>query len=600
MAAGLGTLLSPVGAACDVTLPDAPPTPSRSERRAATRRLLKERRESLGRARRALEIVRLLSADDAARAVGAGEATPDGAVADVAADTDAAAIADAGVVAGDAAPDVASAGAVEAAALAREALAGARLDARRREALEAELESIPEARLLCGCDAALWRAWWAVRIVAEEMSAIPELREACFEHPGADFTRDRELPLDRLLALIMAMGGDCLDEELWDACWLTGRVPSVSALEQRRALLTEEGCMYLYRRVTEECLLLAGAPEPPESFHGIARVLAVDGTDVNVCPDPGNEETRVGGRGKRRGWNQYHLNCLYDVAAKSLVAAELQPKRRTHETQATCDMISALELDRLTLLVGDRGYGSLNLVETVRRKDNLECLIRVRDNWIKEVAALPAEELDVDIVVHVITTQTKADKERVRAGLAKYLSGASRYGKYKKSQTWFYESEVDVAFRVVRVRLDNGDLETLVTTLPREGFPPGALRDLYHERLGIENAFRVLKWQNHLAQMHCRRDGLARQEVWARLAMHNLVSAVVACAERRRPHGGAGRETVCDRHRATFCCATFLLNPGACPACVTEMIARARTPVRPGRLWARHKRAIGYASSLWR
>jgi hypothetical protein len=33
--------------------------------------------------------------------------------------------------------------------------------------------------------------------------------------------------------------------------------------------------------------------------------------------------------------------------------------------------------------------------------------------------------------VRVITTQTKADKERVREGKAKCLSGASRFGKYK-------------------------------------------------------------------------------------------------------------------------------------------------------------------------
>lgn len=158
---------------------------------------------------------------------------------------------------------------------------------------------------------------------------------------------------------------------------------------------------------------------------------------------------------------------------------------------------------------------------------------------------------------------------------------------------------MDVRFRVVRVRLDSGEVETLVTTLPREGFPPEVLSELYHQRWSIENSYRVLKWQNHLARMHCRRDDLSRQEVWARLAMHNLVSAVVACAGRLFPHEDAPDakyRTVIDRHRATFCCATFLLNPGACPACVTEWIARGRTPVRPGRTSPRDKRAIGFAA----
>lgn len=592
VAAGLGTLLSPVAAPPGGT-PVVPRRPPRSQRRAVTRRLRREQRASVERVRRALEIISLLSADDRARALEPGA-------------TDAATTGDADVAMGD--PDVAerhiavdgeAAAALAAiAAIAGAALAGARLDDATREALEAELGSIPEAGLLEGSDAALWRAWWAVRLVAEEMRGVPELREACFAHPDSDFTRERDLPLHRLLVLLMAMGGGCLDEELWDAMWPTGSVPSASALTQRRELLTDAGCMYLFRRVTEECMVLAGSVEPPEPFHGIPRLLAVDGCDVNVSPDPNSKETRVGGR-KRKGWNQYHLNCLYDVGAQQFVAAELQPKRRTHETKATCDMVSALELDCLTLLVGDRGYGSLNLIETVRRKENLHCLIRVKNNWIREIAELKDGEDDVDMCIRVITTQTKADKERIREGKAKYLSGASKFGKYKRSQVWFYESEVDVRFRVVRVALDSGEVETLVTTLPREGFPPEVLSELYHVRWQIENSYRVLKWQNHLARMHCRRDDLSRQEVWARLAMHNLVSAVVACAGRLFPHEDAPDakyRTVCDRHRATFCCATFLLNPGACPSCVTEWIARGRTPVRPGRTSPRDKRAIGFAA----
>jgi len=113
----------------------------------------------------------------------------------------------------------------------------------------------------------------------------------------------------------------------------------------------------------------------------------------------------------------------------------------------------------------------------------------------------------------------------------------------------------------------------------------------------------VLKRQNHLAQMHCRRDDFARQEVWCRLAMHNLVSAVVACAERAYPHEdaeGTKHATVPDRHRATFCCATFLLNPDACPAGVLERIAGRRTPVRPGRTSVRDKGSVGFAALFGR
>ena len=158
--------------------------------------------------------------------------------------------------------------------------------------------------------------------------------------------------------------------------------------------------------------------------------------------------------------------------------------------------------------------------------------------------------------------------------------------------------------------LGNGELETLVTTLPRDRFPPEVLRDLYHTRWRIENGFRVLKWQNHLAQMHCRIDGLSRQETWLKLASHNLVSAAVAAAEALHPHvdaPGAKYDTVPDRHHATVCVTSFLLSPHSRwdpPAdgreCVTRSIASHRTQLRTGRTSPRRKRAIGHAPSHYR
>ena len=474
-----------------------------------------------------------------------------------------------------------------------------------------ELASIPEVADLVD-DVVLLLLADIVEGVVREILLSPELRGACLTDPVADFSRERVLTLARLVRIMLCMGGGCLDEELWEACWREGPVPTASALTQRRRLPAEEGARYVFRRVTEECLAFAGdvPREGAPDLHGIEAFYAADATDVNVWPDASAEETRVGGEGERRGWNQYHLNCLYDVATETFVAAEPRPKRRTHETRALADMIRSMSFDRLTLVAGDRGYGSLNLIETVRRTDNLECLFRVRDNWIKEVARLAMEEIDEDLVVHVITTQRKCDKERVRANLAKYLSGASKFCKYKKSQVWDFESEVDVCFRVVRVRLGNGELETLVTTLPRDRFPPEVLRDLYHTRWRIENGFRVLKWQNHLAQMHCRIDGLSRQETWLKLASHNLVSAAVAAAEALHPHvgaPGAKYDTVPDRHHATVCVTSFLLSPHSRwdpPAdgreCVTRSIASHRTQLRTGRTSPRRKRAIGHAPSHYR
>ena len=53
------------------------------------------------------------------------------------------------------------------------------------------------------------------------------------------------------------------------------------------------------------------------------------------------------------------------------------------------------------------------------------------------------------------------------------MSGTSKFGKYKKSQTWDFESPFDMTIRIVRVKLPNGNYETLATSLNRFfDFPP--------------------------------------------------------------------------------------------------------------------------------
>ena len=248
--------------------------------------------------------------------------------------------------------------------------------------------------------------------------------------------------------------------------------------------------------------------------------------------NPSDTATHVKGTGKKKGYNQHHLSCLRNGCNCLIAATMLQAISALNETAAAVDMIKDLQLDGLSLFLGDRGYGCLNLIEAIRRKENLECLIRVKEGWINETKALPLEELDRDMTIHVVTTQRKEDKERFKSGQAKYLSGQSKFGKYKSSQTWNFESEVDVTFRVVRFRLDNGTWETLVTTLSREEYPLEVLKKLYFLRWGnIENAFRVLKWDNHLSQMHCKLDNSSRQEIFARIAMYNIVSCVIQIAE---------------------------------------------------------------------
>ena len=176
-----------------------------------------------------------------------------------------------------------------------------------------------------------------------------------------------------------------------------------------------------------------------------------------------------------------------------------------------------------------------------------------------------------------------------------------------------------MTFRVVRLKLDSGAWETLVTTLDEAEYPLEKIKELYFLRWGgVENAFRVLKWDNHLAQMHGKKDVYAQQEIWARLAMFNIVSSVVSCAyemEKLMKELGLGfqgttaaekkkekqkHERIINRRFATHVVCDFLKNSDYLHFDVIQLLLRFKTPVRSGRSFKRDMRAIGFAQFSYR
>ena len=80
-------------------------------------------------------------------------------------------------------------------------------------------------------------------------------------------------------------------------------------------------------------------------------------------------------------------------------------------------MVKSNTFDKVILLA-DRGYGSLNLLETIHRTDGLDYLFHIKNDWLTEVKALPIKEFDTEIEFELRTTATKEDKELFAKGKA--------------------------------------------------------------------------------------------------------------------------------------------------------------------------------------
>ena len=86
--------------------------------------------------------------------------------------------------------------------------------------------------------------------VIRDMAKHPEDFCRC---PEKDFTRNRKLPFEKLLTLLVKMGGHSLRDEMLDCLAFQETPASASALVQQRSKLLPEALEYLFREFTNRC-----------------------------------------------------------------------------------------------------------------------------------------------------------------------------------------------------------------------------------------------------------------------------------------------------------------------------------------------------------
>lgn len=392
------------------------------------------------------------------------------------------------------------------------------------------------------------------------------------KNPQTDFTRDRKLSFDKLMHLLLGMRGNSINKELYDY-FKDDEIMTSSAFVQQRDKLLPEAMEYLLHEFNTQC----NDTKTYEGYH----LYAVDGTDVNIAKNPDADSFIE--NGQNEGYNQLHVNELYDLLNKTYVDAIIQPRPKMYEVKAAIDMIKRNSLSDKTILIADRGYGSMNLMEHIHRTENLEYLIRVKNDYIKEIKALPMKELDTTISIELRTTQTNEDKLLYEQGKTKWIIGPSKFGKEKKGITWDFESPFTMTLRVVRFKITDNTYETIVTSLNRFAFPTNKIKELYHFRWGIETSFRELKYAIGLVNFHAKKEDFIKQEIFARLIMYNFCERITLRVVIKQSKENKWT------YQANFTmgihiCVDFFRYRGKEPPDVEKLISRYILPVREGRV----------------
>ncbi|MFQ7353394.1 MAG: transposase [Coprococcus phoceensis] len=216
----------------------------------------------------------------------------------------------------------------------------------------------------------------------------------------------------------------------------------------------------------------------------------------------------------------------------------------------------------------------------ILKRDFFDYVVRVRDSDNSCMVSglnLPKTE-EYDITKRVVLTRHFSGPAAINTEKYKYLSKKSRFDYIENSKSPDYE----ITIRFVRFLLDDNTYEVIATSLPEEIFSMEDLKEIYHQRWGIETGFRELKYILGLSAFHSKQENSILQEIYARLVMYNF-SMLIAQHVKPKEKDLKYRLQI-NFTQATKICLNFFRYKGKEPPYDIEAtIQRFLLPIRPNR-----------------
>lgn len=436
-----------------------------------------------------------------------------------------------------------------------------------------------------------------------------ETRNEYLADPARDFTRKRKITLETLVNYQLFRGGGTGTTSLIDFFGPGAARPTQSAMIQRRDRIGEGFHERLFH-VTNKVLLREAL------YRGRYNLLACDGTDLNITPDPADAITYCSSPtvlcAEPKGFSQLHVNALVNVLSGQFVDAEVQGLHETDERDACISMAERRPDGVEDIIVADRGYESWNLMAHLIRGGR-HFVIRAKDSErgsLRSGLGLPEGESDTWMKVRITKSRSKAIRGNP---LYRSLPSKCRFDFLPPPRLPRGRGHIadigeipfhEISFRAVRIRLgdDAGEpFEVLLTDLGEREFPVRELKEIYHLRWGVETSFRELKYCDGLVNIHSRKRRHAVQEVFMALVAHNLAKAIclAACKPRK-----TGKHVYAINYRiAAYVCRMFVSRRDggrAGPVETVAELAKNLSPVRPDRTFERNVRTQSFVSFNYR
>ncbi|MCD6543847.1 MAG: IS4 family transposase [Flavobacteriaceae bacterium] len=328
------------------------------------------------------------------------------------------------------------------------------------------------------------------------------------------FTRDRKLPIRKLIIIIMSLNR-AIQRELdsffkkLDSSDYTIREATKGAFSQARSKLNEWG----FKRLNE--VAVDTFYERAEYYTwNFFRLLAVDGTRI-MLPNHHTIKEEFGecsfGPNADSKRSMAIGSMLYDVLNQITIDAQLSPYKNTNNKRGSERALLEKHMPKLKqgdLLLLDRGYSSFALFFLLKAQ-NIEFCVRMKGSWWKEVRKF-RESGEKERIV----TFTLPDKDQKK--LSQYPKSASK----------------PIKCRLIRVELDKGEI--LCTSLiDTKQYPHEQFKELYHFRWNEEEAYKLLKNRIELEDFSGKTAKAVKQDFHAKIFLLTLSAAYAHPIEER-------------------------------------------------------------------
>ncbi len=413
------------------------------------------------------------------------------------------------------------------------------------------------------------------KLLRNSIERIINNKEKYVTSPAA-FTRNRKMPMEKTIEMILTMEGGTLQKELYDfSKSYSIDVCSSSAFVQQRSKISSQAFKDIFYNFNDLC-------NDRKTFKGY-KLFAVDGTDIDIFRNP-DSECFISTKLFPKGYCKLHVNALFDVLNKTFVDAFLQPRTKSDERIALTKMLKQREFKEKSIIITDRGYESYNIFAHLLNTNNVDFLCRIKqgEGGLRDIKNLPMKELDIDFCPEITTTQTNEDRLNNRI----FIQTRSKNGKINSPKTrvgqWDFPSPYTLNLRVVRFEIKPNNYYTVVTSLSRELFSIQDIKELYRLRWEIETSFRNIKYVIGLIHLHSKKEEFIAQEIYGALTIYNYCSRIAGSSAIKNKVNTVHPYKV-NFTMAVYLCRTYLKLHKKNFEQLLDDIGKYVEPIRPGR-----------------